>query len=437
MMRRRPRRLQRQLFSWLALTILATGFVVFGVLRLLQHDLPFETRVRQVSAFAAGQFAERWASPPAREALAREVAEAFGATIWLVDAEGTELYRTGPDDCRGAAARLDVPGPSGRLGSVRACLRGYRHTGALTGLLVLFSAGGVLWTAAALVARRLTRPLLLLIDTTREIGAGNLSARVRLGRHQGGEVGLLADSVNEMARRIERQLKDQRELLAVVSHEVRSPLARLRICAELLRGNPGDQKALGALEREVDDIDVLVGKLLANSRLDFDTLTKKLVLPSELWGELLERRKLGQEIVDDRSGGLKVEVDATLIARALDNLLDNAARHAGGATRCVLRRMDARGSDPATLVFEVWDAGPGFDPRALPRVFEAFFRGEGQARAEPGQLGLGLALVRRIAAAHGGRAWAENLPEGGARVSFSVAVPNESLRRSELTTERA
>ena len=85
--------------------------------------------------------------------------------------------------------------------------------------------------AAALVARRVVRPLSLLIDTTREIGRGNLDARVRLGRHQRGELGLLADSVNDMAQRLEAQMREQRELLAAVSHEVRSPLARLRVSA--------------------------------------------------------------------------------------------------------------------------------------------------------------------------------------------------------------
>ena len=74
------------------------------------------------------------------------------------------------------------------------------------------------------------------------------------------------------------------------------------------------------------------------------------------------------------------------------------------------------------MVFEVCDAGPGFDPRALPRVFEAFQRSGDRERIGPASLGLGLSLVQRIARAHGGRAWAENLPERGARVAFSVAI---------------
>jgi two-component system OmpR family sensor kinase len=130
-----------------------------------------------------------------------------------------------------------------------------------------------------------------------------------------------------------------------------------------------------------------------------------------------------------------------LIARALDNLLENAERHGGGVVGCTLRveltaaattapaspaSERAASSAPARgaehLVFEVRDAGPGFEPRTLPHVFEAFYRAGERAGPGPGSLGLGLALVQRIARAHGGHAWAENVPGGGARVAFSVAL---------------
>jgi signal transduction histidine kinase len=305
------------------------------------------------------------------------------------------------------------------LGKVRVCLNGSRGF-ALSLLLVLGSACCVLWTAAAVVARRLIHPLSLLIRTTREIGSGNLSARVRLGRHQQGELGLLAESVNDMAQRIERQMRDQRELLAAVSHEVRSPLARLRVATEILRSGAPNERVLDAVEREVAELDTLIGKLLASSRLDFESLSRKSVVAAEIFADVLERRKLPSDMLCDESAGQRAELDVTLIARALDNLLDNAERHAGGATRCVLRIEGA--SPPGRLVFEVQDAGPGFAAAALPRVFEGFSSGGAQKRSEHGSLGLGLALVQRIARAHGGRAWAENRPEGGAKVGFDVAL---------------
>jgi signal transduction histidine kinase len=336
-----------------------------------------------------------------------------------------------------------------------------RHFRPLIGLTVLGSVCLVLWTAAALLARRITRPLSLLIDTTREIGSGNLSARVRLGRHQRGELRLLAESVNDMAQRIERQMKDQRELLAAVSHEVRSPLARLRLSAEILRNDAANAQALDSIELEVVELDGLVGQLLASSRLDFESSRKQDVVAGDLFRQILARRQLDAGLLDDRSGGAVAHVDATLITRALDNVLDNAIRHAGRVSGCSLRivekarvvrpvSLDAEevpetnmpagpgspgGSARATergepgtdsghevLVFEVRDSGPGFPERVLPNVFEAFYRGPDAPRGASGSLGLGLALVRRIARAHGGDAWAENLEGGGARVAFSVAL---------------
>ena len=107
----------------------------------------------------------------------------------------------------------------------------------------------------------------------------------------------------------------------------------------------------------------------------------------------------------------ELEADPTLLARALANLLDNAARHGGGATSLQVE------TDPSEVRFVVEDAGPGIPEHVLPRVFDSFVRGE---RGGASSLGLGLALVRRIALAHGGRAFAENRHQGGARVGFSV-----------------
>jgi two-component system OmpR family sensor kinase len=369
----------------------------------------------QVGDFAARQFAERWHDERAREALARDVAQTFGVQITLTGSDGVELFSSDGERCRGPSHAIDITEDRKLLGRVEACLHGRQRFRPLIGLTVLGSVCLVLWTAAALLARRITRPLSLLIETTREIGSGNLSARVRLGRHQGGELRLLSESVNEMARRIERQIKDQRELLAAVSHEVRSPLARLRLCAEILRADSGNVKALDSIELEVVELDGLVGQLLASSRLDFETLSKQEVALGDLFRQVLSRHQLASVSLDDRSEGAVARVDPTLIARAVDNLLDNAIRHGGKVAGCSLHwSSDA----PGKLVFEVRDAGPGFSSDVLPNVFEAFYRGPGA----PGSLGLGLALVRRIARAHGGEAWAQNAAEGGGLVAFSVVV---------------
>lgn len=415
-------RLQHKFFVWLALTIVATMATVWMLFWLtFPGEPPFSRRMRQVYAVVEQQFAERWFDDAARRAFAEQVSRTVHATLWVEDARGALLERVGPE-CEPADYTMDVKREGQVIGRVRACLDRSEHPGPLTAVVLLLGACSVLWGAAAIVAHHIGYPLSLLVAVTREIGSGNLSARVRLGRHQKGELGVLAESVNDMASRIEKQISDQRELLAAISHEVRSPLARLRLSAELLRNDPENAPALDALEREVTELDALVGKLLVNSRLDFGALTRTRVLGVELFADVLARRDLPFELLVDESQGAAVDADVTLVSRALENLLDNAIRYGGGPTRCSVRHASAaEAATGAALVFEVSDSGPGFEASVLPRVFEAFYRAPSSSAGEHGSLGLGLALVRRIAEAHGGRAWAQNAPGGGARVAFSLS----------------
>lgn len=271
--------------------------------------------------------------------------------------------------------------------------------------------GIALWLVSGVIAWRITRPLMQVIRVTRDIRDGKLESRIELGRHAG-ELGILAQSVNDMAARIEKQIADQRELLAAVSHEIRTPLGHMRILLESAREKHVEPSMVADLEREVLEIDRLVGQLLAGSRLDFGTVDRRDLDAADLAALALERAGIDAETLDVSAAATSLAGDPTLLAGALANLLDNAERHAGGAVRLGVR------SDQAAVVFEVDDRGPGFSAEDLPRAFESFYRGRQRGH---GSLGLGLSLVRRIAVAHGGRAWAENLPGGGARVAFSVA----------------
>ncbi|HEX7671224.1 MAG TPA: HAMP domain-containing sensor histidine kinase [Polyangiaceae bacterium] len=301
-------------------------------------------------------------------------------------------------------------------------------------LLALTAAGAVLWVVSLGVARRLALPLHELTLVAREIGEGNLKSRARLRWREPGEVGVLAEAINEMASRIEKQLGDQRELVAAVSHEIRAPLSRLRVLTELLRARDVDPLTLSKLDRELVEIDSLVGDLLASSRLEFSLLTFHRLDAREIATEALDRAGFGPAQLDVRTDDTLFDGDPTLLARALANLLDNAARHGGGATNLVVRNAaagtsrglvaespdgeNATGTGDA-IVFEVEDHGPGIPEAALPRLFEPFQRGQAERRGST-SLGLGLALVRRIADAHGGLAWAENRAEGGARVAIRI-----------------
>jgi two-component system, OmpR family, sensor kinase len=284
--------------------------------------------------------------------------------------------------------------------------RGRRLLGALVG-------GMILWLASGKIAYRIARPLYELLRVTREIGDGRLSARMELPDRRFGEIALLARAINDMAARIERQIGDQRELLAGVSHEIRTPLARIRVLLEIGRAHGGDAKTLDEIEREVLEIDALVGQLLASARLDFAQLDLRPLDAADVARRALERAGVAGEgvLAVERGaatgagqGGLRFQGDPTLLARALANLLDNARRHGRGVKAL---RVRAR---PGFVTFDVDDAGPGF-PAA----------GEKPERPE-GSLGLGLVLVRRIADAHKGALTVGNRPEGGARATLELPV---------------
>jgi two-component system, OmpR family, sensor kinase len=431
--RRHDFRLQRALFWWFGITICVTSCVSFGVMRLVSPDVhSWRKDANRLQTFASGRFAKVWDDKTARRELVQAVAQAFDVSLQVRSSDGQLLDSVGAA-CSSGIVTVDVKREGRRLGTVQGCFRqdrGFRWTAVLATLLAAFL---TIWAATAKLTRRLTRPLQDLTRVTRELGEGKLESRVRLNHQHKGEVGILAESINEMAKRIERQLKDQRELLAGVSHEIRSPLARLRVLAELLQGGTTTPDLHAKIEREVVEIDDLVGKLLASSRLDFGALDLQTLCARDVALRALERAGLGAELLHDVSKDASVRGDATLLARALGNLLENAQHHAGGVQHLTLR------TDGANVYFEVHDGGPGLSSEALSHGFDPFFRGsqDGQASSR-GALGLGLSLVRRIARAHGGDATIENrADEPGAIAMIFLPCADEASVTSQSDALRA
>ena len=280
--------------------------------------------------------------------------------------------------------------------------------------LALGVAALVLWAISGRIARRLARPFDQLAAIAGELGRGRLSARIALDRCDDEDVALVGGVMNDLATRVEKQLHDQRELLAAVSHEIRTPLARVRLLTELARDGGDVVQRLDAIDAEVQEIDALVGELLASARLDFAVAHPIDVDAVDAARRALDRAGLDEGLLS-AEGAPSVHVDPTLLARALSNLLDNAQRHGEGVERLTVSAVDDR------VRFAVLDRGPGLGPGDEERIFAAFARGaRGKDDAQRPSLGLGLSLVRRIAEAHGGRARAENRLGGGALVAIEL-----------------
>jgi signal transduction histidine kinase len=316
------------------------------------------------------------------------------------------------------------------------------------GLVAVLSA---LFVAVALaawpVARRLTRRLEALQQGVRRFGEGQLSERVPVqGRD---EVAELARAFNDAAQRVETLVQSNRSLLANASHELRSPLARLKMAialrddlaeppgrGEVLNdGPPGTQdlaqtrQALAAeARRNIDELDALVDELLLASRLQAhaQTLRRVDLLPlvhDEVRRACIAAADWSAEVHADVLEAW-VDGDETLLRRALANLLQNARRYGGSCAAVRVQRATgfASGSAASWLV-RVSDEGPGVPAEFRERIFEPFFRVPGRAEHE-GATGLGLSLVRQIAQAHGGSVRCDDAPGGGCR--FDWLIPQAS-----------
>jgi signal transduction histidine kinase len=265
----------------------------------------------------------------------------------------------------------------------------------------------LIWPLASIATFRIARPLRELAAIAGDLQDGKLDRRAAIADAPG-EVGEVGTALREMADRVARQLKDQRALMAAVSHELRSPLGRARVLVEMAREGSAPPTLHDDLEAEIAAMDGLVGDLLAAARIDFEAVSPRELDVRDLVGRAVQIAGVGRIDFDGDPG--TVRADATLIARALAGLLDNARRY--GGTAVVLRVRD-RGE---LVRFDVDDDGPGFAPGDEERAFTPFWRGPPGEGPPPRGEGLGLALVRQIAQAHHGTAGAGNRPEGGARV---------------------
>ncbi|MDA0203608.1 MAG: HAMP domain-containing sensor histidine kinase [Actinobacteria bacterium] len=277
-------------------------------------------------------------------------------------------------------------------------------------------------------SRGLLKPLTRVADAAGDIAQGALDAR--LDNSDDPELDRLVRSFNDMADAVQARIEREARFASDVSHELRSPITAMTAAVEVLaarRDELGDRsrQALDLLVEQVRRFDSMVIDLLELSRLDagaVDGHAEELDLVE--WAERVASRSATPEvpIEVERGAPRRAVVDKVRLERILGNLLENAAHHAGGATRVSIEPGDRVG----TLLLAVEDEGPGVAASERERIFERFARGSA-ARHRVGT-GLGLALVAEHAAAMGGEAWVDDRPYGGSR--FVVRLPRD---RSEIT----
>jgi signal transduction histidine kinase len=267
--------------------------------------------------------------------------------------------------------------------------------------------------------RRLTRRLEALQRSVADWGSGKLSVRATVrGRD---EVADLARRFNSAADHIEALIDAQKSLLANASHELRSPLARIRLAVELMAHNPSPATR-GEIKRNIAELDQLVDEILLASRLDArqaDLGTEESV---DMLGLAAEEAALtGAELqLDGDPAACQVRGVAKLLRRMVRNLLENAKRY-GDVDPDQPVQVSLK-PDGQALVIAVADHGPGVPEAMRERIFEPFFRTPG-ASETAGGVGLGLALVRSIAQRHGGSVHCEGRADGQPGACFVLRLP--------------
>ncbi len=361
-------------------------------------------------------------------ARAGEPTAAQRRTVRLVLSDGRALWimRPGPGAWRGGGPRGEGGAPAGAEPGGAAGIGLFWPRGLALlpgGGLGLAAALAVLFFAIALgaypVVRRLTRRLEALQRGVESFGAGQLSQRVDARGHD--EVAALGRSFNAAAQRIEALVGSHRSLLANASHELRSPLARMKMALAMLEDAKPEMpsEARAGLRREVEqnirELDELVEEVLLASRLDAPDETSRATPHTPVALLALAAEEGARFNAAAEGEDATVLGDERLLRRALRNLLENARRY-GGAAPPEVRIARAAGR----VQVRVSDRGPGVAPQQRERIFEPFYRLPGHAE-QAGGVGLGLSLVRQIAQVHGGTVHCEGREGGGS--CFVLSLP--------------
>lgn len=302
--------------------------------------------------------------------------------------------------------------------------------------------------AAILFSRTITRPLAKLTTAAHELASGDYSARVTTNSQS--ELGELATTFNEMATRLEKDVDElrkqellRRELIMNITHDLATPLTAIAGLGESLvdgvNQNHEDFEATGRiivretlrLRRLVQDLHLMAKVEAGAMHPQYKVLRLAAVVDEALAVLAPEFERANVEPRNNVAFDLPpVWADPDMLMRVFSNLFDNALRHtpSGGVVVIEARQQGKM------LEIAVTDTGRGIPPEALSRVFDRFYRTDSSRQATTGGSGLGLAIVQAIVGAHGGTIWAENAPQGGARIVFTMPIAEHAPIWSYNTT---
>jgi two-component system, OmpR family, sensor histidine kinase CpxA len=450
-----------KVFVWFWATVIATGIALILTFILEPRSVPsrwHETLIdtARYSGTIAVETFERDGSASASAYLARIEHETHMKAC-LFDATGAVIAGTGCSSFQSMTSHVAASRDSDfsmKYGIARVALildgQAGRHylfatelpAGPRAALGINRSAVLLQWGVALLVSglicslltRYLTAPILQLREMSQKLAAGDLSVRTGSGlAHRQDEIGELVRDFNLMAARIEELISRQRQLISDVSHELRSPLARLNVALDLSHQRKGDDPAFEQMQEDLGLLDEMIGRLLTIAKLDISAPQVPMT-EIDLAGLLSQIARNAEFECQDPSGGIRlicsgpciVWGSAEFLHSAIENVVRNAVRYTESGT-CVEISLECTRAEGVYIA--VRDYGPGVPESQLKNIFQPFYRVATARDRQSGGTGLGLAIADRVVRIHGGTIRAENVAPRGLRVE--ILLPRKMPGKEE------
>ena len=463
--------MSRRLFWKIFLPFWVAQALLLGALYLRVHNRinsehpwwiqPERKQMPVLAALAVQQYEQQ--GPAALRQLLDSVSLERRASFWLVDVSGQELSGHALSE-RTYEAGLAAEKNAGLYHSYEVNVLAAQAMSP-TGQYLLIGEftppplrervpGDILWTLklgsipmaliCLLIAHYLTKPIERMRDATHQLARGNLD--IRAGENLGNRQDEIADLVRDfdtMAGELRKQIQSERNLMSGVSHELRSPIARIRLALTLARSADERERAemLDRIEQDTVQIDSMLERILTVARLEsgqqkpkFEQLSLNRVIDDVLDDAKFEAAATGASITYESSGEITVSGDAGWLHSAIENVVRNAMFYSGknGKIDVQLRLNNV------FAVISVRDNGPGVPESALPLLFKPFYRVDNSRGTSTGGMGLGLAIVWNTIAAHGGTVSAQNVSPHGLQIDITLPVaPSTPDRKRSTDTKMA